>query len=184
MTITNTNWARLAGLCPVRSGNQTVHGLGRLNETTATGGPGMKLRTLTCITLLTIFATLTIVIPLGGQNKPEKRKGHVRYTVKELPTLGGTFSNAFGGPNNRGWVTGDANLAGDQTEHGFLWRDGVITDLGTLGGLNSSVPTPVKNDRSLITGVAQTATVDPLGEFWGTSFVCTSVICQGSQNLE
>jgi probable HAF family extracellular repeat protein len=144
----------------------------------------MKLRTLTCISLVTIFATLTVLIPLSAQNQPEKRKGHVRYMVKELPTLGGTFGNGFGGPNNRGWVTGDANLAGDQTEHGFLWRDGVMTDLGTLGGLNSSVPTPVRNDRGLITGVAQTATVDPLGEFWGTSFVCTAVPCEGSQNLE
>ena len=88
----------------------------------------MKLGTLTCITSLTIFATLTISIPLAAQNQPEKRKRHVRYIVKELPTLGGTFSNGFGGVNNRGWVTGDANLAGDQTEHGFLWRDGVMTE--------------------------------------------------------
>ena len=109
---------------------------------------------------------------------------HVLYRVINLGTLGGSASNGFGGPNNRGWVTGDANLAGDQTEHAFLWRDGVMTDLGTLGGLNSSVSFPVKDDRGLITGVAQTATVDPLGEFWGTSLVCTNVPCEGFQNLE
>lgn len=107
----------------------------------------------------------------------------VRYAIINLGTLGGTASNGFGGPNNRGWVTGDANLAGDQNEHGALWRDGAITDLGTLGGLNSSVPFPVKDDRGLVVGVAQTAEVDPLGELWGNTFVCTSAVCQGSENL-
>jgi len=104
--------------------------------------------------------------------------------VKELPTLGGSFSNGFGGVNDRGWVTGDANLAGDQTEHGFLFRDGVMVDLGTLGGLNSSVSFPVKDARGLVTGVAQTATFDPLREFWGSGFFCTSMNCAGFENLE
>lgn len=102
----------------------------------------------------------------------------------ELPTLGGTARNGYGGPNNLGWVTGDANLAGDQCEHAFLWRDGVMTDLGTVGGLNSSVSFPVKDDRGLITGVAQTAVFDPLGEFWGAAFFCGTVPCEGYQNLE
>jgi probable HAF family extracellular repeat protein len=107
----------------------------------------------------------------------------VHYRLINLGTLGGSASNGFGGPNNRGWVTGDANLAGDQNEHAALWRDGVITDLGTLGGPNSSVPMPVKDDRGLVVGVAQIAEVDPLDELWGNTFACTSVICQGSQNL-
>jgi probable HAF family extracellular repeat protein len=143
----------------------------------------MKLRTLTCITSLTMVAALAIVIPLGAQNQPEKRKAHVRYIVRMLPTLGGTASNGFGGPNNRGWVTGDANLTGDRTEHAFLWRNGVMTDLGTLGGLNSGVPTPVKNTLGLITGVAQTATVDPLKENWGATFLCGNGPCKGFRNV-
>ena len=107
----------------------------------------------------------------------------VHYKVINLGTLGGTASNGFGGVNDRGWVTGDANLAGDQNEHAFLWRDGVMTDLGTLGGPNSSVPLPVKDDRGFVVGVAQTPVVDPLSEFWGRTFACTSVICEGAQNL-
>jgi hypothetical protein len=51
-----------------------------------------------------------------------------------------------------------------KNEHAFLWRDGVMTDLGTLGGPNSSVPSPVKNNRGLIVGQAQGSEVDPLGE--------------------
>jgi len=106
------------------------------------------------------------------------------YTVINLGTLGGTESNGYGGVNDKGWVTGDANLSGDQNEHAFLWREGVMTDLGTLGGLNSSVGFPVKNNTGLIIGSAQTSTVDPLGEYWGASYICTpSGPCQGYQNL-
>jgi probable HAF family extracellular repeat protein len=144
----------------------------------------MKSRISKSIFAITVLAALPMSLELYAQNVASGT-GRIRYSAINLGTLGGTMSNGFGGVNNRGWVTGDANLAGDQNEHAFLWRDGVMTDLGTLGGLNSSVPLPVKDDRGLVVGVAQTATVDPLGEFWGTTFVCTSsVICQGSQNLE
>jgi probable HAF family extracellular repeat protein len=144
----------------------------------------MKPRISKSIFAITVLAALPMSLELSAQNVASGT-GQIRYSVINLGTLGGSMSNGFGGVNNRGWVTGDANLAGDQNEHAFLWRDGVMTDLGTLGGLNSSVPLPVKDDRGLVVGVAQTDTVDPLGEIWGTTFVCTSsVICQGSQNLE
>jgi probable HAF family extracellular repeat protein len=115
--------------------------------------------------------------------EPQRDGKQTHYKVINLGTLGGSASNGFGGPNNRGWVTGDANLAGDQTEHAFLWRDRVMMDLGTLGGLNSGVPTPVKNSRGLITGVAQTAIVDPLKENWGKTFICGSGPCKGFRNV-
>jgi probable HAF family extracellular repeat protein len=31
-------------------------------------------------------------------------------------------------------VVGDSDLEGDSTQHGFSWKDGVLTDIGTLGG--------------------------------------------------
>ena len=133
----------------------------------------------------TLLASVLIPLPLFGQARQSATPSLVRYSLLDLGRLGGSASNGFGGPNNRGWVTGDANLVGDQTEHGFLWRDGVIADLGTLGGLNSSVSFPVKNNRGVIAGVTQTATADPLGEFWGTSLFCSATAnCEGFQNLE
>jgi probable HAF family extracellular repeat protein len=137
-------------------------------------------------TLNFIAATIIIAAPAAPKliGQAQENRAKIRYSVISLGTLGGSGSNGFGGVNNRRWVTGDANLAGDQTEHAALWRDGEIVDLGTLGGLNSSVANPMKDDRGLIVGGAQTAIVDPLGEFWGANYFCTAANCEGWQNLQ
>jgi probable HAF family extracellular repeat protein len=92
----------------------------------------------------------------------------VRYQVTSLPSLGGTFS-AGNSLNNLSWVAGASNLPGDGVRRATLWRYGSTLDLGTLGGPNSSVVWPVKNVRGLITGIAETDRVDPLGERWSCS---------------
>jgi probable HAF family extracellular repeat protein len=112
------------------------------------------------------------------------------YAVTILPTLGASFdvSNAAG-INDRGWIVGDANVPGsttigNATEHATLWRHGVITDLGTLGGPNSSIGFVARpNNIGLISGNAQTNTLDPLGEGWGTNLSCDASgdPCAGSQ---
>ncbi len=67
--------------------------------------------------------------------------GHFR----DLGTLGGTSAivGGFGGGvpgggaiNNRSQVAGTSNLNGDANWHPYLWSDGRMTDLGTLGGPN------------------------------------------------
>jgi len=143
----------------------------------------MKSVALKSLSAAAAVAILQISHQLHAQNVPSGT-GRVHYSVINLGTLGGSASNGYGSVNARGWVTGDANLPGDQNEHAFLWRNGVMTDLGTLGGPNSSVSWPVKDDIGLIVGLAQTATVDPLGEFWGAAYICTTVSCQGFQNLQ
>lgn len=130
-------------------------------------------------TLAAIFlATFTLTTqPAHGQVG-----SHVHYSVQNLGTLGGVFGSRAASINDIGWVAGEANLTGDMEEHAALWRDGKITDLGTLGGSNSNVFFPVKNNVGLIAGFAQTSTVDPLGENFCT-FICTpSGACQGSDH--
>ncbi|MBI4718963.1 MAG: HAF repeat-containing protein [Planctomycetes bacterium] len=53
------------------------------------------------------------------------------YQIIDLGTLGGLTSVALG-INNLGQVVGGADLP-DGTRHAFLWENGVMTDLGTLG---------------------------------------------------
>src|SRR4029450_13522520 len=91
-----------------------------------------------------------------------------QYTITDLPSLGGTNSRA-NSINNRTWLTGYSNLAGNQLRHAALWRDGTLTDLGTLGGPNSNVTWSVKANSGIIAGISQTATPDPLGEAWSSA---------------
>jgi len=91
-----------------------------------------------------------------------------QYTITDLPSLGGTNSRA-NSINNRTWLAGYSNLAGNQSRHGALWRHGALTDLGTLGGPNSAVTWSVKGDSGIVAGIAQTAAPDPLGEAWSSA---------------
>ncbi len=131
--------------------------------------------TLMCIAMMTLLMipVRTAAQDTASQKNPHK---HVRYTVKVLSTLGGT-AGVGNSVNNRGWVTGAANLTGDTTEHAALWRNGVITDLGTLGGPDSFINAPVKNESGEIEGFAETSTPDPLGEAF-----CTGVTFFGFQD--
>lgn len=128
----------------------------------------MKSRTLTCITAITLFATLAIPPQLTAQ--------HIRYTVTDLGTLGGTFGEAVG-INNKGSMAGNAAIPGDGAIHATLWRHGVITDLGTLGGPNSAAPEaePQPNAKGVVAGGSDTTTPDPNGVdfcIFGSYLIC------------
>jgi probable HAF family extracellular repeat protein len=89
------------------------------------------------------------------------------YQVTNLSSNGGTNSRG-NSINNRGWIAGYSNFAGNQKRHAALWRQGVLTDLGTLGSpdRNSNVTWSVKNNNGLVVGISQTDTPEPLGESW------------------
>ncbi len=92
-----------------------------------------------------------------------------RYeVVKFSSSLGGTQSRGLA-INNRGWVAGFSNLPGNGSRHAVLWRHGSLTDLGTLGGPNSSVAWLGLNNQDIVVGISQTAAPDPLGESWSCS---------------
>jgi len=95
----------------------------------------MRATTSKCIIGLTLMTAMGNPIPLAAQQQQQKKQTY--YVVKDLGTLGGTQAVAEN-VSNKGWVVGAANLAGDQTAHSLLLRDGVMTDLGTLGGPNSA----------------------------------------------
>jgi len=68
--------------------------------------------------------------------------------------------------NNTGWVAGYSSLAGNAARNAVAWFHGRRVNLGTLGGSNSSVAWPVKNDSGLIVGIAQTHVEHPSAATW------------------
>jgi len=94
-------------------------------------------------------------------------KARTQYQVSDLPSFGGTSSGG-NSINDQSWVSGYSRLP-NRNRHGTLWRSGLLTDLGTLGGPNSSVTWNVKNTQGVLVGISQTANPDPLGESWSSS---------------
>src|SRR5438477_6275062 len=98
---------------------------------------------------------------------PAKAKPKVQYNVSDLASLGGTSSGG-NSINDQSWVAGYSRLP-DRNRHATLWRNSSLTDLGTLGGPNSSVTWNVKNTAGIIVGISQTADLEPLGENWSSA---------------
>jgi probable HAF family extracellular repeat protein len=124
----------------------------------------MKSTKLNWITKGIVFLALAIPIQLTAQ--------HTQYTIIDLGTPG-TFNWAFDLNNGGQAVSGFSTFPGDGNRHAVLWQEGVLTDLGTLGGLNS-VAAGI-SERAEITGYAETSTPDPLGEdfcFSGNHVIC------------
>src|SRR5882724_456227 len=101
-----------------------------------------------------------------AQTQPNAKK--VQYQVSNLASLGGTSSGG-NSINDQSSVAGYSRLPDNLSRHATLWQNGSITDLGTLGGPNSSVTWNVKNTEGIIVGISQTADPEPLGEFWSSA---------------
>jgi probable HAF family extracellular repeat protein len=118
---------------------------------------------------------------LGGQTG-QNAGVNVQYSVIELPSLGGTYSEA-NAIDEDGSVVGDSNLPGDATYHAVVWRGTTITDLGTLGGPNSFAN--ILNDEGFVGGAAGSATTDPLGEnFCDSHVICSAVVWHDGRTIQ
>jgi probable HAF family extracellular repeat protein len=119
----------------------------------------MKSKSFFCIASLVV----ALAIKVGAQAQAQN-DSHSQYRVIRLSGLGGASSSG-NTINNRGWVMGNSDLAGDAITHATLWLHGRPNDLGTLGGPSSSI-WPVKNDKGVISGISEMADLDTLGENW------------------
>lgn len=129
----------------------------------------MKAYTPRRIAAILLAASLTSATPLAAQQP--------RFRLVDIGTLGGPHSygsingTGFRLLNNSGIVESFADTAMPDPNapdcpncflgHAFRWKDGVISDLGALPGVNFSAVGSI-NSRGWATGQSQTSTIDPV----------------------
>ena len=91
-----------------------------------------------------IFGVLALVILMVLSTSADGQT----YTVTDLGTLGGYFSEA-NGVNNSGQIVGFSYTSGNTAYHAFSDSGGTMTDLGTLGG-NFSKAFGVNNSGQIV----------------------------------
>jgi probable HAF family extracellular repeat protein len=128
----------------------------------------LKIKKANQLGFIVLFA-VCCVAPLAPAHAQEQRpeRHTTQYQVSTLPDLGGTSSGG-NSINDLSWAAGYSRML-DRNRHATLWRSGLLTDLGTLGGPNSSVTWNVKNTVGIIVGISQTADPEPLGEAWSSA---------------
>src|SRR5437899_8596787 len=130
----------------------------------------MKCRRLALISAISLLAALALPVEVAAQ--------HTRYKLIDIGTFGGPASliaPSSGGPQNparaltsRGVVVGQAETATPDpfspncfnpyclASHAFRRQDGVLTDLGTLQGVDSDLSSGANwiNERGWIAGAS------------------------------
>ncbi|HEU0297499.1 MAG TPA: PKD domain-containing protein [Anaerolineales bacterium] len=82
-----------------------------------------------------MLSVLLILALISGYASASPASAATTYTLTDLGTLGG-FSDSFARAiNEAGQVIGNTFQAGTNSYRAFLWEGGVMTDLGTFGGL-------------------------------------------------
>ena len=144
----------------------------------------MRSRIKTWSIAASLFTALAMPVGMAAQDTPSQSHNprHQQYTLIDLGTFGGPQSIIFGGtgplsgsgavttcadtampdpyyPNNNPYF----NLSGPDPyiEHAFLWRDGVLNDLGTLPGGPGSCGQWV-NNSGVVVGASANGAIDPL----------------------
>jgi probable HAF family extracellular repeat protein len=133
----------------------------------------MKSRFLTLVTATAFLAVLAMPFRLAAQDTQDHRHKHHHYKLIDVGTFGGPGSSIVESQNlfsRNGTLVGwadttvpDPNCLNHPdclVEHGFEWRDGVLTDLGALLRVNNSQAQAL-NDHGLIVGNSQNGLIDP-----------------------
>lgn len=138
----------------------------------------MKITLRTSTALLALVAFVAMPVLLAAQAQP------ARYTVTDLGTLGGPYSFAYG-LNNAGIVSGGAATPNQQdfvSQTGFLWFQGQMVNVGTLGGADCpgcSSEAGGPNASGLSPVLSETATMDANNEdfcAFGTHRQCLAAV--------
>jgi probable HAF family extracellular repeat protein len=104
-----------------------------------------------------LFHALCVLVFTQGRSLAQEQNAN--YSITDLGTLGGSFSDGWG-LNDRGQVVGTATISSGKENHAFLWEDGVMKDLGALLGLSSR--SRGINKRGQAVGISSVMNVPPL----------------------
>ncbi|HEV2492513.1 MAG TPA: hypothetical protein VG204_05515 [Terriglobia bacterium] len=129
--------------------------------------------------LVSRFKTALLLAIILGLAPPGSLRAQVEYTVTDLGTLGGPADiSTVTAVNDFGQVVGYSTVNNDFSNvHGFLWDNGVMTDLGPLGfgrptGINDLHQVILYKDFGVGTFaqafVWQRGTITPLPTLGGT----------------
>src|SRR5713226_10371592 len=130
----------------------------------------MKSRTCTLAIAIALLATLALPVRLAAQS--------TRYKLIDLGTFGGP-NGVVNGPgvrdlSNSGTYNGYAETAIPDpyapncvnpeclVYHAQKWQKGVVTDLGSLPGVNSSAADGISANSRFIVGGSENGLIDPL----------------------
>lgn len=92
-----------------------------------------------------VAGVLLLVIGASGVRPP------ITYNITDLGTLGGPTSTALG-INDQGQIVGSADTE-EGYRHAYLWQEGHMTDLGTLGMIHQTEAWGINNVGQVV-GIA------------------------------
>ncbi len=128
-------------------------------------------------------AAILAIVAYGSSPKAFHNEDERPYRLVTLSSLDGPDSRGHS-INNLGWVSGYADAPEGTHREAILWLWGFRIPLGTLGGANSAIVWPVKNNTGMLVGIAQTRRPDPENEEWSCASFFTGLerfgnICRG-----